>query len=105
MGEVLFTNLEAEFGKACKSDATHIKTQYYKLSHVSEDGTMAKVTVTGGDLKKIDGQETYFTCLRNSDTEEVLHQGSSAIETQIRVFQLILPVWFMSILIVILLCL
>ena len=58
--EVVFTSSEGEFGKECKFDTFHIKTKPYTLTEVSEDGTMAKLTVTAGDLKFIDGMERDF---------------------------------------------
>ena len=53
---------------------------------------------------QIEGQEVYYSCLKD-ETGEEFHQGSSTTATQVRVYVLILPVWFMVICICILLCL
>ena len=63
------------------------------------------IKIPGEDLKFIKEQETYYSCLKNEKSGKMLHQGSKNSGTQVRVYQRILPVWFMVILLTLLLCL
>ena len=60
------------------------------------------------DLKFIEGQETYYSCMQNEKTGGILlYQGSKddGGVTQVRVYVNSLPIWFMIVCICILLCL
>ena len=60
------------------------------------------------DLKFIEGQETYYSCMQNGKTGgKLLYQGSNddVGGTQVRVYVNSLPIWFMIVCICILLCL
>lgn len=90
----------------------------------NSEGTMANVTIPAGTLPILDGEEVMYVCLRAGKTGYFFHQGKknewncglrlrvddflylplgTAKSLQIEVYELLLPVWLISIFIIILL--
>lgn len=101
--QVAFTSATGDLGSDCISDELHVKTPLYDIS-ASADGTMAYIMVPEGALRYIEGEETFYACLKTNGGR-LIHQGSQNIATQVRIFKLILPIWFMVCCIAVLLCL
>lgn len=102
--EIIFTSSKGDFGSECRSDGFHVRTNSYSMS-VTTDGTTGSVTIPGGDLPSVKGQEIFYVCLRADHESPLLHQGSSNKGSQMKVYVLILPMWIMVIFIGVLLCL
>ena len=103
--EVVLTSLHGEFGSRCsKTHEFSVRTPSFHIL-ANEDGTSAQVEITAGDLPSIEGEQTFYVCLRTSGHgTPFIHQGSMP-ELSVKVYNLLLPIWVMVCFIIVLLCL
>lgn len=101
--EIKMTTAKGEFGSPCKSEKSHVQSRILTFDNTTAEGTTGKLFIPSGTLPKYKDKTFYF-CMKQPGEAVFMHQGTSS-DIQITLYELILPLWFMVILIVVLLCL
>ena len=102
---IKFTTASNMYGGSCRGvdGVSHFQSEELTVNTTSQEAGFATVVIPRG-LEYHSSDKRYYLCVRDYDSQEYIHQGTSR-QLQIIMNRPFLPVWVMVVLLVILLCL